>query len=251
MLKIRPEQIEVFEQAALKRFEDEMLKHIQEYFSNHWRIIGEAQLRQVIQYGVSQAEQYGLTTQREVCLYLNLMLLLGSDFDTDIQLPWAKEVLMDEMIIDPYVRVEQLYDVAMEHLDQVAGIKSEHLGRAIVRIRNQLSEWMLLMNPVFESDLVSLFNWVYPQKSQMIGEEVLRQLIKQGITSTQTYGMATQGGVILYTGLMFILGSRFDKDPKYPWFATILNDTSLTHNESKVKALYAQVNTQLDNLLNK
>ena len=87
MLSIRPEQMAAFEQAALKRFEDEMLAHIKTYFPNHWRIIGEAQLRKVIQYSVSQAEQYGLTTQREVCLYLNLMLLLGSDFDTDIQLP--------------------------------------------------------------------------------------------------------------------------------------------------------------------
>ena len=100
----------VFEQAALKRFEDEMLEHIKTYFPNHWRIIGETQLRKVIQYSVSQAEQYGLTTQREVCLYLNLMLLLGSDFDTDVQLPWAEEVLMDEMIIDPYVRIERLYE---------------------------------------------------------------------------------------------------------------------------------------------
>ncbi|NJO18601.1 MAG: hypothetical protein HC877_23610 [Thioploca sp.] len=247
MLKIRPTHIEAFEQAALKHFEDKMLEHIKTYFSNHWRVIGELQLRKVIQYSVKQANQYDLTTQREVCLYLNLMLLLGSDFDTDIQLPWAKEVLKEKTIIDPSVRIEQLYDVAMDHLDQVAGVKGEYFDRVIVKVRSKLSEWMLLIEPVFEPDLVSLLNWLYPQKIQLIGKDILHQLIKQSITSTQVYGIATQGGMILYVSLMLILGSRFDKDPKYPWFATILNNASLT-NELKVKVFYTEVRNQLDKL---
>lgn len=65
------------------------------------------------------------------------------------------------------------------------------------------------------------------------------------MTSTQVYGIATQGGVILYMGLMLILGSHFDKDPKYLELATILGDASLTH-ELKIKVFYAEVSHQLD-----
>ncbi|MDY6991875.1 MAG: hypothetical protein SVR94_04620, partial [Pseudomonadota bacterium] len=203
--------------------------------------IGETQLRKVIQYSVSQAEQYGLTTQREVCLYLNLMLLLGSDFDTDIQLPWAKQALKDETTISPYVRIKRLYDVAMIHLNQVVGINGEHFDRAINKMKNQLSKWIVLVGPVFEPDLISLLKQLYPQKSQAIGESVLRQLIKQGMTSTQVYNIATQGGTILYVCLMIMLGGHFDKDPKYPRIVTILNNTSLTESDLKIKLIYEEI----------
>ena len=31
--------------------------------------------------------------ERDVCLYINLMFLLGSNFDTDVQLPWLADIL--------------------------------------------------------------------------------------------------------------------------------------------------------------
>ena len=86
MLTISGRQMEPLRQAALEGFVSRTLHHVEAHFGNHWRIIGADQLRVVIRLAVERAGRHGLITEREVSLYLNLMLLLGSAFDADAQL---------------------------------------------------------------------------------------------------------------------------------------------------------------------
>ena len=41
------------------------------------------------EYGLHRAKAGGITAEREVLLWITLMILLGSDFDDDFQLPWG------------------------------------------------------------------------------------------------------------------------------------------------------------------
>ena len=37
----------------------------------------------MVQYGIKRAAVYGFTAKRDVCKYIDLMILFGRDFDTD------------------------------------------------------------------------------------------------------------------------------------------------------------------------
>lgn len=251
MLKIRPEQMETLEQVRFKHFEDEMLKHIKEHFSNHWRMIGEIQLRKVIQYAAKQAKTYSLTTEREVCLYLNLMLLLGSDFDTDIQLPWAVKVLKEESTEVPFMKIKRLYQVAMDYLDRVVGIKNEHLEQVLLKLRgDSIQSLVLSPKPKSEPSLMTLLTEIYPQKCEAMGKDNLSQLIKQGTRLAQHHHLSCGGGTTLYVGLMLMLGQHFDQDPQFSWAATLLKNPSITDPETKTYALYTEARVQLDRWMN-
>lgn len=94
MLLVRSEQMAVFSAAAEKEFEDWMVAHLNRFFADRCKRMGEEALRELIRYGIHRAASYGLTIRREVCKYIDVMLVLGRDFDKDPRHERARQILM-------------------------------------------------------------------------------------------------------------------------------------------------------------
>ena len=43
-------------------------------------------------------------------LWITLMILLGSDFDDDFQLPWVQQTLGNDLLADAIDRMDRLYE---------------------------------------------------------------------------------------------------------------------------------------------
>jgi hypothetical protein len=93
MLTIRPEQLAVLSQPHVKRFEDWMLAHLKKFFPKESESAGESGLRETIQHGIKRAAVYGIVSERDVCKYIELMIVFGRDFDQDEKVPWAGQIL--------------------------------------------------------------------------------------------------------------------------------------------------------------
>jgi hypothetical protein len=241
MLQIRKEQYEELGKVSLKRFEDSMVEHIKEYFPKCFEIHKEPLIRKVILYAVDRAESYGLITERDVCLYINLVFLLGSNFDTDPQMPWAAAILNDETITDSVIRIDKLHDKGMEYLDQVAGVENEYLGRALLKVREISIEDFAKIPTGNAGDIAATqLQKIWRRKRQQMGETILARLIRDGIESAKGHNLTSERGVVLYTVLMFFLGSGFDKDPQFPWAENVLNDKSIPDESTRVNRLYEE-----------
>ena len=114
MLIIRQEQMDEFIRIAAKSFEDWMLVHLKNFFPDEYQALGDPEIRETIKYGIGKAESYGITTEREVCKYIDLMFVLGQDFDTNPDLPWVQEILQDETLPDPEERMNRLCNMAIQ-----------------------------------------------------------------------------------------------------------------------------------------
>lgn len=249
MLKIRKEQYEELGKVSLKRFEDSMVEHIREFFPEQYDALGETVIRKVIEYGVDRAETHGFETEPDVNLYLDLMLLLGSNFDTDPQLPWVASVLDNESI-DTAEGAEKLYDQAVEYLDRIEGPEDEYLVNAIDEFSDiPLEELPLARSQDIENTTISLLRRIWPEKYQVVGPAVLHNLIRYGEVSAQRYNITGQRGVALYTVLMFLLGSGFDTDPQFPWAVTVLKDESIVNEAARIDKLYMKAIHFLDEWL--
>lgn len=247
MLEIRNEQMEVFERIAVKDFEDRTVEFIKEYFPKPYEILGETRIREIIQYGIEQAEIYEFTTERNIQLYISFMFMLGSGFDTDPQYPWALQILNDEEISDEDMRMDQLYDKAMDYLYAVAGENNEHVNEAIKRLHHEHIED--LPDPIsndFEDYIAKWFNRIFPEKYEYIGEECVDLLIQFGMESAEIYDISSQQGLLVYIGLMYLFGSNFDEDLQFPWASEILNSESITDESQKYKQLYDSALSFLD-----
>ncbi len=112
MLTIRKEQLAIFGPLGQKAFEDRMLGHLKKVFPEQSQAIGEPKLRETIQYGTQRAAAYRITSERDVCKYIDLMIFYGRDFDKDPNLPWAQTILQNKAIRDPSSKIERLYKAA-------------------------------------------------------------------------------------------------------------------------------------------
>ena len=118
MLTIRKEQLAVFGPLGKKAFEDRMLVHIKKIFPEQSETLGEPKLRETIQYGTQRAAAYRITSERDVCKYIDLMILYGRDFDKDPNLPWAQSILQNQAIRNPTSKIERLYKAAKKQENQ-------------------------------------------------------------------------------------------------------------------------------------
>jgi hypothetical protein len=112
MLTIRKEQMSVFGPLGKKAFEDRMLAHLKKVFPEQSEALREPELRETIQYGTQRAVAYHITSERDVCKYIDLMILYGRDFDKDPNHPWAQSILQNQSIKNPSTKVDRLFNAA-------------------------------------------------------------------------------------------------------------------------------------------
>lgn len=118
MFQIRHEQMEPFREEAAKRFEDRMVSFLKEHFPDQSGKLGDTKVRQLIQYGVSRANRYGMTGQRDVCQYLGLMFMFGGNFDEDSRLSELREALLNPRLTPPGAKIEAVYCAATRELER-------------------------------------------------------------------------------------------------------------------------------------
>src|SRR4051794_31742361 len=98
MMILRNAQIEALYRDARERFERDMVRMLRVRQAEKTREMSDVQLRAVITVGIDKAVGYGLRVYDDIRSFLNLSILLGSDFDTSPETEWIGEILRDESL---------------------------------------------------------------------------------------------------------------------------------------------------------
>jgi hypothetical protein len=109
MLHIRQEQLDALERAAREQFLREMAAHVRTHFAE---AAGDdpVALRDRLDGLVSAAATHGLQSKRDVCLYIDVAMVLGDGFEGQPETAWALRYLADTRVSDPSQRVRRLHD---------------------------------------------------------------------------------------------------------------------------------------------
>ena len=241
MLVIRESQLSTLGSVQVREFETQLVRHFARFYPRECRLAGNDQVQQLVAMGLSRARQHGYVVQREASLYVNLMIILGQDFDRDPQIPWAAQQIDDTSIPGPFRRIRKVHQSAVRFLEQTVGDDNQHIARALLRVRSfRLSDSPDRSADGFDGQLATLLARLYPQKFAVQREPAMRGLITHAIESARTYGIVGGQGITLFAGLMFMLGSGFTSDPMYPWAGRVLGDERLRDEASRVEALHGE-----------
>ena len=93
----------------------------------------------------------------------------------------------------------------------------------------------------FEDEMVEHIKHFSPAHCESIGDDAVREVVKDGIQRAEAYGFTNRGPVRFFIETIFLLGSYFDTDPQYPWAAKILNDIEITDQMERSNLLYEKV----------
>jgi hypothetical protein len=246
---IRNDQVDLLRDAVRRGFEREMVLHLADFSPPLVKAIGEDQLREVVHLGMARAAQYGLTYRGPVRLYLELMLLLGSHFDTDPQYPWASDILADQQSGSQMQRTERLYEKTLAYREAVGGPGDSYTLAALRNILLLSQRTLHLSSDNFVSDMLQEIHMMYPQKAAYVGERALEALIGKGVEHARGYRFPTLRGYALIIVLMVAFGHGCADDPLYPWIARTLNDGMIKDEAARAKRLEAKALTWFKHVL--
>ncbi len=249
MLKISKKQMKIFSQAALRNFENNMIRHLREFTPKHSRALGDDGVRNVVRLGIERAETYGLTDRGPLRFYIELMFMLGSYFDTDYQYPWAATILTDPEIGDEVARANRLFEKAMDYVEKVAGPNREYARESLIRASQQSYKDFQEVQGGREADILSRFKMNFPQKCEYVGDPALRSLIQRGTELALDFSVSTEGGASIFVWLTFMLGQGFAKDPLYPWCEMTLDNEKISDPGKRVERLYSKFITYITKAL--
>jgi hypothetical protein len=113
MLTIRREQMEVLGAYMRQSFEDRLVQHIAQSFPAQFRKLApppgnDEPVRTLIKQGIERAGDHGITSERDVRRFIDLMVTLGPDFETKADTAWAQSILRDKTL-PARVRMELIH----------------------------------------------------------------------------------------------------------------------------------------------
>lgn len=240
MWTIRQEQVDAFRQAALQQFEDQMVKHLERFSPQHCKVAGEPAVRQVIRLGIEQARQYGFTNRGPVRFYIELMFMFGSYFDTDPQYPWGQAVLTHPENADQAQRADSLYAAMNRYLEEVSGHDHCYLIDAMRRFQQLRIDDFFASRESLEASIRAKLDYVYPQRCQYLGEQILISMIRFGFQLAEKYGLGNDRGKVLMTSFTFAMGHGFANDPLYGWVSRRLTDSRWPTPAARIEELYSK-----------
>jgi hypothetical protein len=247
MLVIRQGQMHVFDVDSRARFEQGIVLHFLKTYPRECRQAGGPEpVSRLVAAAVERSVAFGFTAKDQVSLFVALRFILGIDFDLDPQVPWAGQMLKSRKIRNPSLRINAIYDHMLEYLGKTAGDRCEFVVRAMIRLR----DWDISTAPGLDHkwtpNMLELLHGMYPQKFDHQGAQANRYLLDDSATKCDFfYDFRSPAGRALFTILMFMLGSGFDRDHLHPWAARILSDGKLVLEEDRVNALYQAARAHL------
>lgn len=229
MLVIRGAQMKVFGEGIQNRFEESLTEFLLANYPRECRQAGGgAAIGLFVRKGVASAARFGFTTRREVRLFANLMMMLGVDFSSDLQIPWAAAGLEPEAFPDPTLRCEQLFHAALAYLEATAGRQGESIVRAMLRVKAlDLQTVPTTQDEAWAPGICAIWRRLYPEKFNLQGLPICLSLIEYAVPRAQAHRMKDPIGAFVHATLMFFLGTGYDHDPLHPWASAVLRDSSL------------------------
>jgi len=118
MIVIRKDQQEQLAALGRIQFFDKLEIHIEKFFPDHAINLDKEQRIALFEYGLERGKKYDFISERNVCLFIDLMLAFGLEFDISPDHGWAKKILADSGQNHPNVKMDALHEAGMNSLKQ-------------------------------------------------------------------------------------------------------------------------------------
>ena len=213
---IREQQLEVLDVLGL---EGHLAEHLRRFARDHVESIGNESLRRFVRLGIQRAAEVGWTKRGPVEFFLEVMVMLGSDFHSDPQYPWAVASLKRRT--DEMAGADRMHTEVMKYYDAVLGPGLCYEVEAIQRVLGSEYGRDRHLSGMSEPEILPLLEWAFPQKYFFVGPVAIEALIKEAKQVCAQFGVAPTG-LALVTVTLFAFGHGCFNDPQYPWITTCM-----------------------------
>jgi hypothetical protein len=216
MLVIRTEQIAVLREDAGRQFVAQLVAHSQRFFAAQCRHAGEQAVTATVELALQLSRAGGWRARREVALYLNLMWMLGSHFESDPR--YAGLLGAATAAATGFDRLLAGTRRANDGLDVVQGPDNARLLRMLVRVRDLEPDSL----PAADAVAAWLARLAPGHAEQDANAIALAERAAADIGARRRLGGDAAHAVLALLALL--LGSAFDRDPQFPWAMRVFDE---------------------------
>ena len=112
--KVRAEQYKALGDAAQRDFERRLWQHVTHQFPGKCAELGENGALELIQHGLKMAAAYQLDREADLAGFVELIFVLGWNFDRNPELPQVSAILQDPTITDPAAKLSRIAEFVRE-----------------------------------------------------------------------------------------------------------------------------------------
>lgn len=123
-LELRKDQMDTMASRCQNDFEQRLLRHLRKAFASETRELSDPSLLERTRPSVQKAGEYGIEMEYDVVRFVDLTFLLGADFDSSPETPWAGEILQDKVLIGAQ-KADLLWNRVQEDLARAADLSGK------------------------------------------------------------------------------------------------------------------------------
>jgi len=98
MLTIRREQMTLLEAYMAKRFRESVFQHVRQALADETKDMPDQQVVHLIDQGIQRGRDYGLSSERDLISFVDLMFAISPTFENTPDMRWAKKILLDKTV---------------------------------------------------------------------------------------------------------------------------------------------------------
>jgi hypothetical protein len=221
-MKIRSSQMDILDAHSMKKYKTKLCRHLRQYDPLLCEAAGAEALEEAVDLGVQRAHECSFTLNGPIRSYLEIMFVLGSDFDRDPQYFWLRPWLQPQERYPEMERARYLQFHVIRFINDFQGSDNINIIHALNQAQDITREQLIEISRNYPEKAVNWLESMHPLKCRFIGKDALRSLMNLAIKETARAELQGPESVALVLGLMFTFGSGILHDPMYPWVNRIL-----------------------------
>jgi hypothetical protein len=237
------------------RLREEVLSSLWKLYPQHCVILTDPRTRPAIDVGIARAARHGFRESMHVRPFVSLMIFLGSHFDEDPQLAWAAESLRTTARASRGAAIGDLLGETSRRMEPLVGGRGEYYRRALAWSGARSFDTIAADHDDTDAGLHHFLRQLHRRKYDALGDDAVNRLLLAARSAAQRHGLTTPPGLVVYLGLIFLLGSGLDQDPFHPWAGDALAPSTASDPTHKARELHTTARetlrrfTRLDELM--
>ncbi|MEM9436930.1 MAG: hypothetical protein AAGA15_07805 [Pseudomonadota bacterium] len=221
MLRFSEAQMQSASHALVERFATKLEGFLRDQVPLHSAAMGDDCLSVVARLSVDRANALGFHTERELQIFAVYSMLFGSYFDSDPQMPWARDRLTRPGL-EPWQRIDLFRARAEQEIveQEETSARQDPLAVLVSLDPNE----MAFGRVDYQTALSEWYAALFPGKAKSMRSVDMRELSGRAEELSSSCGLSPQSGPKLMVATMGVLGFGFYWDPRYRRLATILGE---------------------------
>jgi hypothetical protein len=229
---ITQQQLRALQSVDSPSFVPYMQQHLQQYFAIARQAASPEGLLAFINTGIEKAKRHGFATRYEACLYIDVMAMLGLNFEKDPLLGWTTALLRPPVPLPTKEKINRLLAATYDYLDEVAGRNETAPIMAFEDLVDMPTLPFSKGTEQFDADAahVALRNF-WPSKYLNAGAGTMHYFIQTQTSVASQFGFSDAVSATYFLQLQMTFGHEFYASPLFSSLAAILQQPSTQWSE--------------------